>query len=128
MVAQVASEQVWCSPGAATSRARFAYPCPFQRLKLRSAGRERQSAGRERQRATRRARADRPLEPQFSEHGHPLEPYPGDLLSGREDADGDEEIERRSLFANIGRGEVYRDALQGIRRIPLEMSPPLPLA
>ena len=58
-------------------------------------------------------RTHRPFQAQLAQHRHAAEPLPGDLIGGGQDAQGDRQIERRSLLPYIRRGQVHGDPLEG---------------
>src|SRR5213594_3627917 len=73
------------------------------------------AARRERHRQRAAHRPDRPLKPQLTEHRHPPQPLRRDLFRGGEDPDRDRQVEGAAVLADVGRGEVHGDALQGER-------------
>ena len=71
------------------------------------------SGERHRQRSTHRP--DRALQTQLAQDRDATQPLAGDLAGRRQDAEGDRQVEGGAVLADVGRGEIHRDALQGKR-------------
>src|SRR2546427_510880 len=74
-----------------------------------------QSGGARREGHGKRAphRPDRAFEPELAQDDHAPQALARDLLGGGKDAHGDRQVERRAFLADVGRGEVHGNALQG---------------
>ena len=90
------------------ARFREVLPRQHQRLQLGCSGGERHG-----QRAAHRP--DRALQPQLPQHRDPAQPLARDLLGGRKHAQRNGQIEGRTPLADVGGGQIDRDALQGER-------------
>ncbi len=75
------------------------------------------AAGREGHRQRTAHGPDAPLQAQLTEDRHAVKPLAVDLAGRRQHPQGNRQVERGALLADVGRGEVHRDPFQR-KRVP----------